>query len=111
MNVNSADSASLLTGAYEEYLRYERYLALAYGIAFVLFASLLCPGSAWVGSLGILMVLGLAFRKYHLVVHHFVGCPDPERDQAVQLWGTAAQACVWGALPIVMALCALQFYS
>lgn len=110
MNVN-ADSPMLIGAAYEEYVRYERYLALACGIGFLTFTTLLLPGSAWGGSLAVLALVGAAFRKYHVVIHRFVGAPTPDTDQAVQLWGTAAQACVWGAAPVVLALCVLQVFG
>ena len=108
MNVNSADSSALLSGVYEEYQRYERYLALAFGLGVVVVVSMLCPGSAWLGSATLLMVIVAAFRRYHRAVHRYVGSPNPTTDQALQLWGTTAQACVWGAIPIMIALLVLQ---
>ncbi|GAB78509.1 hypothetical protein SAMN05421595_2780 [Austwickia chelonae] len=110
MDVNS-QSPIVLAAVYEEYRRYERYLALAFGLGLVTVVSLLCQNPAWPGSMAILAVVAAAFRKYHLVVHRLVGDPGPATDQAVQLWGTAAQACVWGAIPIVCALGVLQFYA
>ncbi|WP_292963823.1 hypothetical protein [Novosphingobium sp. UBA1939] len=112
MNVNSADSSSALaSGVYEEYRRYERYLALACGLGLVVVVSLLCPGAAWGGSGALLLAIVGSFHRYHRAVHRYVGRPSPDTDHALQLWGTTAQACVWGAVPIVLALVVLQVYA
>lgn len=108
MSVNSADSSALVSGGYEEYERYERYLALAFGLGVIVVASLLCPGATWLGSAALLLAITAAFRRYHRAVHRYVGSPRPDTDSALQLWGTTAQACVWGAVPIVLALLVLQ---
>lgn len=111
MNVNSADSSALLSEVYPEYVRYERYLALALGLGVVIVLSLLCPGATWPGSAVLLLVVAATFRRYHRSVHRYVGAPGPKTDQSLQLWGTAAQACVWGAVPIVLALLVLQLLA
>ncbi|WP_162872989.1 hypothetical protein [Austwickia chelonae] len=110
MDVNS-QSPIVLTAVYDEYRRYERYLALAFALGLVTVVSLLCQNPAWPASTAVLAVVAIAFRKYHVVVHRLIGAPGPAADQAVQLWGTAAQACVWGAIPIVFAMGVLQIYS
>ncbi|MBW3085028.1 hypothetical protein KEM60_01220 [Austwickia sp. TVS 96-490-7B] len=109
MNVNSTNTSSLLSGAYEEYRRYERYLALAYAIGLVTVTVMFFPGGAWPGCVAVATLLAISFRQYHRAVHRYVGLPGPDTDQAVQVWGTAAQACVWGSVPIVLALAVLQF--
>lgn len=108
MNVNSADSSALVSNVYEEYCRYERYLALAFGLGVVVVVSMLCPGATWAASAGLLLGIAGAFRRYHHAVHRYVGAPGPDTDHSLQLWGTMAQACVWGAVPIVLALLVLQ---
>ncbi|QQS01623.1 MAG: hypothetical protein IPK37_04110 [Austwickia sp.] len=108
MNVNSADSSALVSEVYEEYQRYERYLALAFGLGTVVVVSMLCPGATWAASAALLLGIWAAFRRYHLAVHRYVGSPSPDTDQALQLWGTTAQACIWGAMPITLALLVLQ---
>lgn len=110
MSVNS-EVPWTLSEVFEEYQRYERYLAVAYGVIFVAVVSMLCPGTLWGGCLGLIAAVSLAFRKYHVVVHRFVGSPSEQADHAVQLWGTAAQAIVWAALPLVVAICMVQIAS
>ncbi len=110
MSVNS-DAPWTLSGVYEEYERYERYLAVAYGVIATSVVSLLCPGAIWAGCLALIAVVSLAFRRYHVVVHRFVGSPTEQADRAVQLWGTAAQAVVWAALPLIAAICMVQIAS
>lgn len=111
MSVNSADSPAMIGDGYDEYRRYERYLALALGLGVVVAGSLLCPGPLWLGYAGLLLAIGGSFRRYHHAVHRYVGAPGPDTDRALQLWGTVAQACVWGAVPIVVALLMLQATS
>ena len=107
MSVNS-DAAWTLSEVCEEYQRYERYLAVAYGIVFVSVVSMLCPDTLWGGCLALIAAVSLAFRRYHVVVHRFVGSPTEHLDRQVQLWGTAAQAIVWAALPLTVAICMVQ---
>lgn len=107
MSVNS-DAPRILSGVFEEYQRYERYLAVAYGIVFVSVVSLLCPDALWGGCLGLIAAVSAAFRRYHVVVHRFIGSPTEQLDRQVQLWGTTAQAIVWAALPLTVAICMVQ---
>ncbi|MCA0436364.1 MAG: hypothetical protein M9891_04510 [Austwickia sp.] len=108
MNVNSTNSSAMISDVFEEYRRYERYLALAFGLGIIVVVSMLCPDAMWAGSAALLLLIVGAFRRYHQAVHRYVGAPGPDTDHTLQLWGTTAQACVWGAVPIVMALVVLQ---
>ncbi len=110
MSVNS-HTPGVVFEVIEEYGRYERYLTIAYAIVSLVIVSLLCPRSLWGVCLALIVVIAAAFRKYHVVVHRFVGSPTARADRDVQLWGTAAQAVVWAALPLMVATCLVQIFS
>lgn len=111
MSIHSADTPSLASEAYAEYRRFERYLAPAYALVLVAAVSLMCPGSVTLGCLALGAVIGFTFRRYHRAVHHYVGNPSARTDRAVQMWGTASQASIWAAVPIAIAMVALQLLT